>query len=108
MVIDVEEKREKIKPLSLLKNLSDLGVRSSTTIERRDFGPTTGPFEICAPRLQRVEKGRISLTQSRPTDCGGLGRATFVATMEAADLRKCGDLASRRRLDGAGVRTIFV
>jgi Protein of unknown function DUF86 len=60
--------------LSLLKNLSDLGVRSSATIERRDFGPTTGPFEICAPRLQRVGKGRISLTQPRPMDCGGSGR----------------------------------
>jgi hypothetical protein len=88
----------------LLKNLADLGVRSSATIKRRDFGPTTDPFKICAPRLQRVEKGRISLTESRSTDCGGLGRAT----MEAADLRKCSDLASRRRLDAAAVQTIFV
>jgi hypothetical protein len=94
--------------LSLLKNLADLGVRSSATLKRRDFGPTTGPFKICAPRLRRVEKGRISLTESRSTDCGGLGRATFVATVEAADLRKCSDLASRRRLDAAAVRTIFV
>jgi hypothetical protein len=38
----------------------------------------------------------------------GLGRATFVPMMESTDLGKCDDLASRRRLDPAGVRTILV
>ena len=64
-----------------------------------DLGRSTGP--MCA-------SGRISLTQPRPTDCGNSSRATFVAIMQAADLRKCDDLASRRRLDATGVRTIFV
>jgi hypothetical protein len=88
--------------LSLLKNVSDLGARSSATIEPagRDLGRTTGP--MCAS-AEAVEKEQISLTQPRLMDCGGSGRATFVAIMQAADLRKCEDLASRRRLDAAGV-----
>jgi hypothetical protein len=38
----------------------------------------------------------------------GLGGATFVPMMQSTDLGKCDDLASRKRLDAAGVRTIFV
>jgi hypothetical protein len=52
------------------------------------------PLVPCAPRLKGVEKSRISLTQPRPMDRRGSGRATFVAVMQAADLRKCDDLAS--------------
>jgi hypothetical protein len=70
--------------------------------------PWTRHWSHGAPRLKGVEKIRISLTQPRPMDCRGSGRATFVAVMQAADLRKCDDLASRMRLDAAGVRTIFV
>ena len=91
----------------LLKNPSDLGVNSSATIEPagRDLGRTAGPMGASA---EGVEKGPISLTQPRPMDCRGSGRATFVAIVNATDLRKCDDLASRRRWDAAGVRTIFV
>jgi len=68
--------------LSLLKSVWYLGVRSSATIEPagRELGRTTGP--MCAS-AEAVEKGRISLTRLRPVDCGGLGRATFVAIMQA-------------------------
>ena len=48
---------------------------------------------MCAS-AEGVEKGPISLTQLRAMDFGGSGRATFVAIMQATDLRKCDDLAS--------------
>jgi hypothetical protein len=86
--------------------------RMSESIHPQQSNPLAatldGPLVLCAPRLQRMEKGRFSLTQPLPMDCSGSSRATFVAIMQAADLRKCDDLPSRRRLDAAGGRTIFV
>ena len=92
-------------PCSIIYRISSRFIRNKSNPPAATLD---GPLVLCAPRLKRVEEGRISLTQPRPMDCGGSGRATFVAIVQAADLRKCDDLASRRRLDAAGVRTIFV
>ena len=92
-------------PCSIIYRISSRFIRNKSNPPAATLD---GPLVLCAPRLKRVEEGRISLTQPRPMDCGGSGRATFVAIVQAADLRKCDDLASRRRLDAAGIRTILV
>jgi hypothetical protein len=85
-------------PCSKIYRISE---SSSATIELA--GATLdGPQVLCAPRLKRVQKGRVSLTQPRPMDCGGSGRATFVAIMQVPDLWKCDDLASGWIRRGSG------
>jgi hypothetical protein len=106
-----------LEGLSLLKNLSDhRGCSSATPTvgDARKFvrsrNPVTVIVKIESRNLDRTPyKGRISPERRRDSTiavCSGC--ATFVPMMESTDLGKCHDLASGRRLDRAGIRTVFI
>jgi hypothetical protein len=57
---------------------------------------------------QWVERDGSRRSDGAIDDRCGSGRATFVPMMESADLGKCDDLASGRRLGRAGIRTVFI
>src|SRR5215831_17589570 len=74
-----------LNTLSLLKNLSDLGVPSSATIEPagRDLGPTTSP--VCASA--EADGEGTDLTEATTADgLRWLGPRDAVAIVQAADL----------------------
>ena len=54
----------------------------------------SAPGRIAEVELEYRSPNWSWVMQPRPMDCGGSGRATFVAIMQAADRRKCDDLAS--------------
>jgi hypothetical protein len=114
-----------IRYLSLLKNLSDHRGCSSATAtvgHARKFvrsrNPVTVIVEIESRHLDRapdmfcptqwVERDGSRRSDGAIEDRCGSGRATFVPMMESTDLGKCDDLANGRRLDRAGIRTVFI
>src|ERR1700751_2091749 len=104
--------------LSLLKNPSDHRGCSSATAFVRSRNPVTVISKIESRNLDRapdmgcptqwVERDGSRRSDGAIDDRCGSGRATFVPVMESADLGKCDDLASGRRLDRAGIRTVFI
>jgi hypothetical protein len=111
--------------LSLLKNLSDHRGCLSATATRgharkfvRSRNPVTVIVKIESRNLDRapdmgcptqwVERDGSRRSDGAIDDRCASGRATFVPMMESTDLGKCDDLASGRRLDRAGIRTVFI
>jgi hypothetical protein len=113
------------RDVSLLKNLSDHRGCSSATAtvgDARKFvrsrNPVTVIVKIESRNLDRAPyrepheiRGMGGISPERRRDstiavCSGC--ATFVPMMESTDLGKCDDPASGRRLDRAGIRTVFI
>jgi hypothetical protein len=111
--------------LSLLKNLSDQRVGSSATAtvgRARKFVRSRNPVTVIVKiESHNLEETRIWAPPQAVSERDGSrrsdgaidyrrdsGGATFVPRMQSTDLRKCDDLASRRRLDRAGIRTVFI
>jgi hypothetical protein len=87
-------------------------METSASFEARS-APSSNPTNLDrAPDMgcpaQWVERDGSRRSDGAIDDRCGSGRATFVPVMESADLGKCDDLASGRRLDRAGIRTVFI
>jgi len=91
---------------AMLGNLSVLGIRSPWSSKSR-VAILTEPRIRAAPR-NGCKGTDLAGATARFDDRCGSGRATFVPMMESTDLEKCDDLASGRRLDRAGMRTVFI